>query len=170
MFSRRRQRCGTVGRHNHHPQPAQSKAQGINTDQSQTPSVADVFLCSDPMVLQAIRFIASNITRDLMIEDLATHLETSRETLIRRFKETLGRSVMSEVRRQRVDHLKRRLTETDRPIAEISDACGFSSPGQFSRYFKREVGITPSAYRKGRIVPERVTSYRQDIVPAAVAV
>ena len=34
-------------------------------------------------------------------------------------------------------------------ISEIADRLGFSSPRQFSRFFKEKYGIIPQAYRKG---------------------
>jgi LacI family transcriptional regulator len=113
----------------------------------------DIFICEDRLVIEAMRFIASNLRQDLKIDDVAEHLGTSRETLMRRFKTVLGRSVMKEVNRQRVEKLKQDLAQTGRSIGEISKEFGFSSAGQLSRYFKREVGVSPSDYRRGKRVP-----------------
>lgn len=43
---------------------------------------------------------------------------------------------------------QRLLTGTELTAAQISDALGFSAPSYFSRFFLREVGCTPSAYRR----------------------
>lgn len=120
---------------------------------------ADVFICEDRLVIEAMRFIKHNARRCLRVEDVAEHLNTSRSTLIRRFDASLGRTVASEIRRQRVAELKRLLTRTGRPIAEISSDYGFSSPGQLSRYFKRAVGVSPGDYRRGRVVPAGAVVY-----------
>ena len=44
--------------------------------------------------------------------------------------------------------VKRVLIETDRPLAAIAQDCGFSSASHFTRYFSKEAGMTPSAYRQ----------------------
>jgi AraC family transcriptional regulator len=40
------------------------------------------------------------------------------------------------------------LLETDRSIIDIGLDVGYSSPSHFSQVFKRQVGVTPSHYRK----------------------
>lgn len=40
------------------------------------------------------------------------------------------------------------LKYSDQPAWEISDNLGFSNPSAFSKFFKREAGITPLSYRK----------------------
>jgi transcriptional regulator GlxA family with amidase domain len=50
--------------------------------------------------------------------------------------------------RLRIDRLKRMVQETDQPLSVMAYAFGFSTAGQFSRYFSRAVGMPPSTYRK----------------------
>jgi len=109
---------------------------------------SDVFLCSEPMVTEAMRYIAEHCRQTLRVDELADRVGASRRTLERRFEEALGRSVYSEITRLRTDYIKRMLTETDRPMSDIADHCGFSSPSHFTRFFRNEVGQTPSAYRR----------------------
>lgn len=158
MLSRKRDRYRYAGQQNG-GQTAYPQRLVIAAQSGPVPDPAGVFICSEPMVYEAVRFIASNVKQNLWIEDVARHLNTSRSTLIRRFDEAMGRSVTSEIARQRVAHLKQLLAETDRSIAEISRECGFSSPAHLSRFFNREVGVTPSAYRRGRIVPHAAVAY-----------
>ena len=44
---------------------------------------------------------------------------------------------------------KRLLELTDRPIAEIADACGFKDASYFTKTFREAVGVTPKDYRNG---------------------
>jgi len=109
---------------------------------------SDIFLSSDPMVTDAMHYIAENNTSIMRVEDVAKYLKTSRRTLERRFQEVLHRSVYSEISRLRAEHIKRILVESDRPLAEIAEACGFSSDSHFTRFFRNVVGTTPSRFRK----------------------
>lgn len=109
---------------------------------------SDFYLSSDPMVTDAMRFIADHCRQTLRVEDLAEAMSTSRRTLERRFEEVVGSSVYSEIARLRAEYVKRQLVETDHPLAKIAHDCGFSSASHFTRFFSNVVGITPSAYRK----------------------
>ncbi|NLH71678.1 MAG: helix-turn-helix domain-containing protein, partial [Verrucomicrobia bacterium] len=56
--------------------------------------------------------------------------------------------VLSEIRRIRVNQICRMLVETNRPISEIAIALGYTGPEHIARYFRREMGTTPLAYRR----------------------
>ena len=109
---------------------------------------SDVFISADPIVSGAMRFIADHCRKTLRVEDVAEALDTSRRTLERRFEEVLGRSVYSEISRLRTDYIKRLLVDTDRPLSTVAEDCGFGSASHFTRFFRKEVGVTPSYYRK----------------------
>lgn len=108
----------------------------------------DVFLCDDPLVKEAMRYIAKHCRRTLRIEDVTDALHTSESTLRRRFEKAIGRQIKDEIARQRCDQVKTVLVETEKQLATISSEFGFSSPTQFARYFTNAVGTTPSEYRK----------------------
>ena len=108
----------------------------------------DVFICDDEIVRQAMRYIAEHCREEIQVDDIAETLNTSRRTLYRKFDEVLGRSIKDEIKRLRVDRLKLMLEETELPMAQLAESFGFSSPGQFSRYFSNAAGMTPSDYRK----------------------
>ena len=39
------------------------------------------------------------------------------------------------------------LEETDLPVSEIADDCGFEDPNYFARCFRKHAGCAPSAFR-----------------------
>ena len=60
----------------------------------------------------------------------------------------IGCTVGEYIRRVRVGFARRELATTDKPIAEIAFAAGFSDHSQLTKTFKRLTGRAPSAYRK----------------------
>lgn len=58
-----------------------------------------------------------------------------------------GRTPMEMILRSRIAVAKQLLAETTEPIAKVARQSGFNSPTQFCVAFRKQVGITPSAYR-----------------------
>lgn len=108
----------------------------------------DVFVCDAPLVKEAMRYIAEHCREQLKIEDVVEALHTSERTLRRKFDEVLGRSISDEIARLRVERIKVLLVETDKTLVTIAEEFGFSSAGQFTRFFSRGAGMNPSVYRK----------------------
>lgn len=69
---------------------------------------------------------------------------------IRKFKSTMNISPLKYVEKIRMDKSKELLTDTDLTIYEISEVVGYNDPFYFSKVFKRNTGLSPSAYRKLR--------------------
>jgi len=63
------------------------------------------------------------------------------------FRRFYGCSVGEYLRRRRVHHARRRLAETDMPLAKIATEAGFADQSHLTRMFKRFVGLTPGQYR-----------------------
>ena len=60
----------------------------------------------------------------------------------------LGCGLAEYIRKQRIVHAQRMLTETDMPITDIAFATGFADYNHFSRIFKLTVGLSAREYRK----------------------
>ena len=58
------------------------------------------------------------------------------------------------VMRERLDHAKTLLKETDRKVVDIAAACGFLEASSFIARFKSRTGLTPLKYRESRIITE----------------
>ena len=68
----------------------------------------------------------------------------------RTFRRTFGCSVGAYLRRRRIDAACHCLLGGDDSLASIAFALGFSDQSHFSRRFKEQIGLTPSAYRATR--------------------
>lgn len=97
---------------------------------------------------RAREYIHDNIERpDLNVDEIATYTGASRATLYRAF-ESLG-GVRGYISFVRLEQAKSMIGagSTDRgDISNIAYACGFSSPEQLGKSFKKRFGVSPSQY------------------------
>lgn len=117
---------------------------------------SDVMQVGDPVVAKALAFIQEHISEPIKVEDLLGHVYISRTLLERKFRTELGRTPLVEIRRQRIRRARQLLADTGMSIAEIAEACGFSSDIRLSTVFKELTGQSPSAFRKAVKVPSSV--------------
>jgi LacI family transcriptional regulator len=108
----------------------------------------DVAVVNDPIVARTLAWIGEHLGRRLTLNVIARAAMCSRQRLEQRFQAAIGRTVMQEVRRARVDLARRLLSTTEMPLPRISNECGFTSASLFSVAFRRETGIPPGAYRR----------------------
>ncbi len=109
---------------------------------------SDVIAQEDSIVAGALRFIRQNVARSPSVSEVAEHLGVSRRTMERRFFDALGRTVLSEILRCRVQRAKQLLMETNLSCSEIAAEAGFASQKTFHRTFREKEGITPLDFRR----------------------
>ena len=104
-----------------------------------------------PRLEQLMNTEALYLDPDLQVSALAQRLEVSPQTL----SEVLGRIAGSRfydyINRLRVERARQLLRDAawaERSVLEIALAAGFNSKSTFNKYFKQEVGQTPTAYRQ----------------------
>lgn len=113
----------------------------------------DVLSIQDPDVAAALRFIRNNCRDQITVEDVVDALPISRRVLEKRFRKLLNRSVLEEIRKARTDAAARMLVETEMSISQIAEKLGYTETAHLSRYFHKEKGVSPIAFRK-RIRPK----------------
>ena len=60
----------------------------------------------------------------------------------------MGRTLLQEIRRTRLEKAKELLSGTDMSTPAIAKRCGFPNPQRLATVFHECVGRTPTAYRK----------------------
>jgi len=85
------------------------------------------------------------------VSELAREAGMSEPHFYRCFHRATGSSPISWLRRQRVNHAKRKLVETADSIKQIAEQVGYSDPFYFSRDFKLACGISPKHYREQEV-------------------
>ena len=93
-------------------------------------------------------YLHAHFGEPLTLSVLANQFGCSRSTLIAAFEKTNGESVMCYLSRLRIDTAKRLLCETELSVGEIAARCGYRDQGYFSKAFRHEEGMSPTAYRE----------------------
>jgi len=96
-------------------------------------------------IREAILYMASNLDRNLSVEEIADSVSMSYYHFTRVFKETIGIPPAKFHLQQRIDKSKE-LLKQQQPIIEVANDLGFSSQAHFSNVFSKSVGITPKQF------------------------
>ncbi len=107
----------------------------------------DIVAVDDCDVAAALRLIRREQGRSLSVAKVAAEVAVSRRYLERRFRETIGRTVLQEIQNVRLEQAKRLLSETTLPNSMVADMSGFGSCSYFNQFFHERVGMTPRKYR-----------------------
>lgn len=99
-------------------------------------------------IIEARQLIKDNIDGQLSQEEIASKLGMGYSWFRRMFKEYTGVSPAQYQLQQKILQAKELLTETTISISEIAYKLHFENAGQFSTFFKKKEGITPSQFRE----------------------
>jgi LacI family transcriptional regulator len=103
---------------------------------------------SDPVVRAALSYIRQHATSGITVDGVVRQIDASRRELERHFRRVLGRSVLTEIRRVRVQRAKELLATTDLAMPAIARRCGFSTPQRLAIVFRQVTGVVPTAFRR----------------------
>ena len=126
-----------------HPKLRLLNPLGVVTRQS-----TDLFATDDPDLAMALRFISDHADQPINLPDIFKAVMVSRRSLERRFLAKLGRTPAEEVRRVHLERAKTLLVATDWPIAMVAEKSGFSSAIWMSSVFRKQLNVTPAAFRR----------------------
>jgi AraC-like DNA-binding protein len=113
------------------------------------PAAADERI--EPAALQRYHRFRSAVERDFtrwhQLAPYAAFLGCSEKSLTRAALEITDRSAKAVISERLVLEAKRLLAHTLSPVAAIGDQLGFAEATNFVKFFRREVGLTPGAFR-----------------------
>lgn len=89
----------------------------------------------------------------ISLESLAQQLSLPERTLSRILNQHFGKNFFEFINGYRIERAKQLLSDPDSPeqtILQVMEASGFTSKSTFNAIFKKQVGQTPSQYRKAQ--------------------
>lgn len=116
----------------------ESKRKDGNAEKTRLPS---------PTATEIVSYIDDNFLEKITIDELAFLFRTNRSTLCKEFKKTTGKTLVGYINEKKLALAKAQITDTDKTFTEIAEEMNFESIHYFTRFFKKQTGITPKEYR-----------------------
>ena len=102
-------------------------------------------------LLRMLNHIDDYLELHIDMRQLSFHSRLSSASIYRLFKKYLNITPQKYIIRQRLFHAARVMKKSTISIASLSNSLQFSTPGNFSRAFKQEFGISPRKFRENPV-------------------
>lgn len=103
---------------------------------------------SEHLVRRAREYIRDHADRAIPLAEIVRHLSCSRALACLRFRELTGQSLGAAIADARTAFVKSRLADSSGSLAALAPECGFADGAALARFFRRETGLSPGAWRK----------------------
>lgn len=103
---------------------------------------------AQPAMLNVVQLMEANVEEPLSLDELARLTRSSPRQLQRMFKKQLDTSPTRYYLTLRLHRARELLRQSDMPPAAIAAACGFQSARHFSKLYREEFQVAPSAERR----------------------
>ncbi len=101
----------------------------------------------NPIVRESISLMLVDPAKNFTLDFFAQRFNITKTYFSHLFHENTGISYKQYLTALRLECAKRMLEENDLPVIDVGYECGFNTPSQFIRTFKKSVGMPPSKYR-----------------------
>lgn len=105
---------------------------------------------SEKQLSRTTAYMKANLDKKIALDQLAAEAGVSRYHFVRLFAVSTGETPMRYLTQLRISAARHLLVMGDSPISQIGRLCGFTTPDNFARVFRRSIGCTPSQYRSRR--------------------
>jgi AraC family transcriptional regulator len=99
---------------------------------------------------RAIELMDAKLDSNLSVEFLAGEVELSPAHFARAFRETFGLPPHRYLLHLRLERARRMLDAENAVLADVAQRSGFADQAHFTRFFKREYGVTPGIVLRSR--------------------
>ena len=96
---------------------------------------------------KVVEYLSLNFSQEISLSYLADMVHFSDSHLSKTFKRETGITISGYIARLRCEHAARMLKDTDLSIQEISNYVGYPDNNYFVKVFKKQYGVTPTAFR-----------------------
>lgn len=93
-------------------------------------------------------WIRINADRAVTAPEAAEHFGYNEDYISRLMRRFYGKGLKAIISEYKVSHIKYQLLETDKTLAQIADASGFTDYKLFLKFFRYHAGCTPSEFRQ----------------------
>jgi AraC-like DNA-binding protein len=119
-----------------------------STNVAEKPTLVPHAATLDHRIKSVIGYMREHVNEPLSAEDLAGKVNLSRAHLFSLFRDQLNTTPQVFWSAVRVEEAVRRLIHQEEPLTSVALDLGFSTPGNFSRFFREHMGVSPSKFRR----------------------
>lgn len=101
-----------------------------------------------PAADKAVEIMEGDLAHRWSLAELAAAVAVDPTHLVRAFRRSVGVPPITYLNRRRAQAASALLVQTDLPLARVGRSVGWEDPAYFSRRFRAEAGLSPSAYRR----------------------
>lgn len=102
----------------------------------------------DSRIRKVLSVMRESVGEPIVVEELAKLARMSRPHFFHLFKQETQLTPMAYSNMVRLDTAIKEISETSDSLLEISLRLGFESQGNFTRFFRMHLGVSPSQYRR----------------------
>ena len=112
--------------------------------------VSDTVKVSHPVEIyrEFRKLLKTYCLKEHYIAFYASQLNVSTTYLSRIVRQVSGRTVNDHIAHMLITEIRRMLDCTDMPIKQIADRMGFADQASFGKFFRKQLGVSPSIYRR----------------------
>ncbi len=99
------------------------------------------------LFVEIIDYINKHIYEDITIDELSLYFGYEKSYLMKAFKKKIGLPIKGYINNRKIMNVLKEL-KSDDSLLKIALNNGFNSLEYFSEIFSKEVGVSPSIYRK----------------------
>ena len=103
-------------------------------------------------VKRVLDYMRAHLDQDIGLDELARLADMSSAHFCRAFKVATGLSPIQQLIALRMDLAMTLLAVPGQPIIEVAARCGYESPSRFAKLFRRETGLSPTEWRRTRLI------------------
>lgn len=102
----------------------------------------------NPLAESTLLYLEQHFRENPSLDRISSDLNYSVPHICRVFKQNYNESIVNYLTKLKIDEALKLIELNNRSFREISDSLGFDNVAYFTRIFKKQTGMTPSAYRK----------------------
>ncbi|MCI8601862.1 MAG: AraC family transcriptional regulator [Oscillospiraceae bacterium] len=105
------------------------------------------------MVKEALGYLRAHFAEPVTVDQLCTHVGFSKYYFCREFKALTGRTVVDYLNFLRCENARRLMASGRYNVSESAAMSGFHSLSYFSRVYRKQIGVLPSAGAEQKNLP-----------------
>ncbi|MCL1126620.1 helix-turn-helix domain-containing protein [Shewanella surugensis] len=113
------------------------------------PEIAPIKGGLSPQVKRRVTdFMQAHFHRQIYLHELATLAQLSEYHFCRMFKQSFAATPQAYLCQLRIEQTQALIKQNQHNLTEIALDCGFANQSHMGRYFKQQLGISPSAFKR----------------------